>query len=519
MTNLSEIIANLSPAKRELLALRLKKKQGADQAHAQEIPRRTNAVSNPPLSFAQQRLWFLDQLDPDTSAYNIPAALHLSGRLDLAALERSINEVIRRHEILRTSFKLGDGGPVQVIAPELAYKIETIDLSADTEREMKAEVLAQQEAQRSFNLEQGPAWRASLLRLGAEEHVLLFTMHHIICDGWSTEVLVREVTMLYEAFTLGQPSPLPELPIQYADYAVWQREWLTSDIVESQLQYWKQQLSDNLYPLELPADRPRPLVRSFRGATQSWAFSAALSEALKGLGRQEGATLFMVVLAALKALFHYYSRQDRITIGAPVAHRQHAETQSLIGLFLNTLVLSTDMSGDPSFRELLKRVREACLGAHAHQDVPLEKLVEALQPERSSNGQPLFQATYTLQSVGETDSKLSGLVVRPLNLVTETAQFDLVVNGMESKYGLAGVFEYSTDLFDSATVTRMAEHFGEILNRVVAQPEIRLSQIEESLAERERQQQVVKEQEYKQACLQKLMNVKRKSVRSDSLSS
>src|SRR6266404_1019565 len=329
---------------------------------------------------------------------------------------------------------------------------------------MKAEVLAQQAAQRSFNLERGPAWRASLLRLGAEEHVLLFTLHHIICDGWSTEVLVREVTMLYEAFTRGQPSPLPELPIQYADYAVWQREWLTSDIVESQLQYWKQQLGGKLCPLELPTDRPRPLVQSFRGATQSWALSAELSEALKGLGRQEGATLFMVVLAALKALFHYYSRQHRITIGAPVAHRHRVETHNLIGLFLNTLVLCTDMSGDPSFRELLKRVREVSLGAHAHQDVPLEKLVEALQPERNSIGQPLFQATYTLQSAGEADSKLSGLVVRPLKLTNETAQFDLVVNGVESKYGLAGAFEYSTDLFDAATVARMSEHFGEILN-------------------------------------------------------
>jgi hypothetical protein len=519
MNDLSAIIGNLSPAKRELLALRLKKKKAAEQMRAQAIPRRGETGSHPPLSFAQQRLWFLDQLDPDTSVYNIPAALRLSGPLDLAALKRSLNEVIRRHEVLRTSFKLMDAGVVQVIAPPLAYGIETINLSADADREKNAEVLAQQEAQRPFNLEHGPAWRASLLRLDVEEHILLFTMHHIIYDGWSAQVLVGEVTTLYEAFTRGETSPLPELPIQYADYAVWQRKWLTNDVVESQLEYWKQHLSDKVCPLGLPADRPRPLVRSFRGASQSWTFSAKLSEALKELGRQEGATLFMVVLAALKALFHYYSRQDRITIGAPVAHRHRAETQSLIGLFLNTLVLCTDMSGDPGFRELLKRVREVSLGAHAHQDVPLEKLVEALQPERSLSGQPLFQVTYTLQTAGKGVMRLSGLVVRPVKLANETAQFDLVVNGVDSEYGLAGVFEYSTDLFDGATIALMAQHFGEILNLVVAQPEMRLSQIEESLAEAERQQEHLREQEYKQACLQKFMSVKRKGVRAESLSS
>lgn len=493
MHNLASVINSLSPAKRELLARRLNK----TAARLEGIPRRPETGSHPPVSFAQERLWFVQQIDPDTAAYNIPAALQLSGRLDVAALERSIQEVVRRHEILRTSFKLINSAVAQVIAPTLCFKLETIDLSTDAEREKKVQALVREQARQPFKLDEGPAWRASLLRLAEQEHVLLFAMHHIICDGWSSDVLVREVTMLYQAYTHGQSSPLPELPIQYADYVVWQREWLSGEVVAAQVDYWKRQLQGKVEPLELPVDRPRSSSQSFRGASQSWEFSAELSRALKALGRREGATLFMVVLAALKALLHYYSGQQQITIGAPVAHRDRAEAQALIGLFLNTLVLSTDMSGDPSFRELLQRVREVSLGAHAHQDVPLETLMETLQLDRNGNGQPLFQATYTLQSVASDHVELSGLIARPLKVENETAQFDLVVNGTDSKSGLAGVFEYSTDLFDAATVARMADNFGRILNAIVAQPEIRLSQLKQQLADLERQ-------EYEEACRQKL---------------
>jgi condensation domain-containing protein len=492
MDNLPQIIGSLSPAKRELLALRLKKKA----VRPAGISRRSKTNSRLPLSFAQERLWFVQQVDSDTSTYNIPAALQLSGPLDHAALEHGLNEVIRRHEILRTSFKLENSAVIQVIAPELPFELETIDLSADPDREEKALALAREQAHQSFKLDQGPAWRASLLRLGPEEHVLLFTMHHIICDGWSSDVLFREVTTLYDAYTRGKLSPLAELPVQYADYAVWQREWLTDDVVTSQLEYWKKQLQDKVEPLALPADRPRPPQQSFRGASQSWDVSGELSEALKALGRREGVTLFMVAVAAFKALLHCYSGQRWITIGAPVAHRNQAETQGLIGLFLNTLVLCTDMSGDPSFRELLQRVREVSLCAHAHQDLPLEKLVEVLQPERSGHGQPLFQATFTLQSARDEDVKLSGLVARPLKVENETAQFDLVVNGIDSKSGLAGVFEYSTDLFDPATIARLAENFGRILGAIVMQPEIRLSQMKQHLAD-------LQQQEYRDACRQK----------------
>lgn len=495
MDNLAAVINNLSPAKRELLALRLKK----TAARLDGIPRRPETASHPPVSFAQERLWFVQQIDPDTAAYNIPAALQLSGPLDVAALERSLQEVIRRHEILRTSFRLINSAVVQVIAPSLSFALETINLSADADREKSVQALVREKAQQPFKLDEGPAWRAGLLRLGEQEHVLLFTMHHIICDGWSSDVLVREVTMLYDAYTHGRVSPLPELPIQYADYVVWQREWLSGEVVAAQLDYWKKQLQGKVEPVELPTDRPRSSSRSFRGASQSWAFSAELSQALKTLGRSEGATLFMVVLAALKALLHYYSGQQRITIGAPVAHRDRAETQPLIGLFLNTLVLSTDMSGNPTFRELLQRVREVSLGAHAHQDVPLEKLMEVLQPDRNGNGQPLFQATYTLQSVASDDVELSGLTARPLKVDNETAQFDLVVNGIDSKSGLVGVFEYSIDLFEAATVARMAENFGRILNAIVAQPEIRLTELKQKLADLERR-------EYEEACRQKLAN-------------
>lgn len=498
MDNLTAAINNLSPAKRELLALRLTV-LNTPPARLEPIPRRPDTGSHPPVSFAQERLWFVQQIDPDTVAYNIPAAIQLSGPLDVTALERSLQEVVRRHEILRTSFKLINSAVVQVIAPSFSFALETVDLSDGIGREERVQALVREQAAQPFQLDEGPAWRASLLHLGEEEHVLLFTMHHIICDGWSSDVLVREVTTLYDAYTHGRVSPLPELQIQYADYVVWQREWLSGEVVATQLDYWKKQLQGKVEPLELPTDRPRSSSQSFRGASQSWEFSAALSQELKALGRREGATLFMVVLAALKALLHYYSSQKQITIGAPVAHRDRAETQGLIGLFLNTLVLSTDMSGDPAFRELLQRVREVSLGAHAHQDVPLEKLMEVLQPDRKGNGQPLFQATYTLQSVALDQVKLSGLTARPLKVENETAQFDLVVNGIDSKSGLVGVFEYSTDLFDPATVGRMAENFGRILHAIVAQPEIRLSELRQQLAALERQ-------EYEEACRQKLAN-------------
>ncbi|HEU4712840.1 MAG TPA: condensation domain-containing protein [Pyrinomonadaceae bacterium] len=490
MDNLT--IDKLSPAKRELLALRLNKNRAF-------ISRRSPSDVHPPLSFAQERLWFIQQIDPDSSAYNIPAALQLSGPLDVPALERSLREVIRRHEILRTSFKLVNSSVVQVIAPDFPFTLEIIDLTAAEDRETKARSLVRESAQRPFKLDDGPAWRASLLRLDAEEHVLLFTMHHIICDGWSNDVLVREVTTLYDAYVHGRISPLPELPIQYADYVVWQLASLNSEVIASQLEYWKQQLQGKVEPLELPTDRPRSSKQTFRGASQSWAFPVELSQALKALGRTQNATLFMVVLAAFKALLHYYSGQQQITIGAPMAHRTRAETQPLIGLFLNTLVLSTDMSGDPSFVELLQRVRDVSLGAHAHQDVPLERLMETLQPDRTTDGQPLFQATYTLQSVASDELGLSGLVARPMKVEHETAQFDLVVNGIDSKHGLTGVFEYSTDLFDAPTIARMTENFGRVLNAVIAQPDIRLSQLKQQLAEVERQ-------DYEDACRQKLAN-------------
>ncbi len=493
MDNLAAVINNLSPAKRELLARRLNK----TTARLEGIPQRPETGSPPPVSFAQERLWFVQQIDPDTAAYNIPAALQLSGRLDVAALERSLREVVRRHEVLRTSFRLINSTVVQVIAAELSFSLETIDLGGDSDREARVQTLIREKAQQPFKLDEGPAWRASLLRLDDDEHVLLFTMHHIVCDGWSTDVLVRELTRLYQAYTQGRISPLPELPIQYADYVVWQREWLSGDVVAAQVDYWKKQLQGKVEQLELPVDRQRTSLQSFRGASQSWEFPAELSHQLKALGRREGATLFMVVLAALKALLHYYSGQQRITIGAPVAHRDRAEMQPLIGLFLNTLVLCTDMSGDPTFRELLQRVREVSLGAHAHQDVPLEKLMEALQPDR--NGQPLFQATYTLQNASPDEVEPSELIARPMKVENETAQFDLVVNGIDSRSGLAGVFEYSTDLFEAATVARMADNFGRILRAVVARPTNRLSELKQQLAELERQ-------EYEDACRQKLAN-------------
>ncbi|RMF36691.1 MAG: non-ribosomal peptide synthetase, partial [Chloroflexi bacterium] len=397
MKEIARQIANLPPEKRALLELLLKE-EGVDLSRSLILPRKRegNAL---PLSFAQQRLWFLDQLAPNTPLYNIPDAIRLRGPLDVAVLERSLNEIVRRHESLRTTFRATDGKPVQVIAPTLKLPLPLVDLSGLPKAAREAEVqrLATEEAQRPFDLSRGPLLRVTLLRLGDEEHVALLTMHHIISDGWSMRVLVQELAALYDAFSHGRPSPLPDLPIQYADFALWQREWLQGEVLEEQLAYWKQQLSGSPPVLELPTDRPRPPVQSFRGAHRPFMLPRPLSQAIKALCRREGVTPFMLLLAAFQTLLHRYTGQDDISVGTPIANRNRAEIEGLIGYFANTLVLRTDLSGDPPFRELLKRVREVALGAYAHQDLPFEMLVDALQPERDLSHTPLFQVMFVLQ--------------------------------------------------------------------------------------------------------------------------
>ncbi|HWW76138.1 MAG TPA: amino acid adenylation domain-containing protein, partial [Pyrinomonadaceae bacterium] len=354
----------------------------------------------PPLSFAQQRLWFIAQLEPDSPLYNNSHALRFVGELNVAALERTLAEVVRRHEVIRTSYAAVEGSPVQVIHPAGPLTLPLIDLSALAEAEQQALIteLIFEEWQRPFDLVGGPILRLKLVKLGETEHVVVFVMHHIASDGWSVGVLIREVAALYEAFVAGRPSPLPELPIQYADFAAWQREWLSGDVLEAQIDYWRRSLSGAPAVLELPLDRPRPSVQTHNAAYQSLALTEELVGALKELSRKNGVTLFMTLLAAFKVLLSRYSGQEDVVVGTPIANRTHGELEPLIGFFVNMLALRTDLSGDPTVRELLGRVRETALDAYAHQDVPFEKLVDALQPERHLNRSPIFQTKLVFQN-------------------------------------------------------------------------------------------------------------------------
>jgi len=430
-------------------------------------------------SFSQQRLWFLNQLEPDSSIYNVPVAFRLTGPLNVAALEQSLNEISRRHEALRTTFSVVDGQPAQVIAPKLNLTLPVLDLRELTEIERDAEVqrLVVEEAQAPFDLAQGPLLRASLLRLGQEEHVLMLTMHHVVSDGWSLNVLFRETTTLYQAFSTGEPSPVPELPIQYADFALWQRQWLQGEELESQLAYWKEQL-DGIPPvLELPTDRPRPAVETFRGAKQSLFLPKSLTQSLKSLSQEEGVTLFMTLLAAFQTLLHRYTGLDDIVVGSPIAGRKQVETEELIGFFVNTLVLRTNLSGEPTFRELLRRVREVALKAYDHQDLPFEKLVEELHPERNLSHSPLFQVMFVLQNTPKQVLELPGLSLSSLEVESGTAKFDLTLSMTETELGMQGSLEYKTDLFDTSTIQRMLGHFQILLESIAANPDRSISDL------------------------------------------
>ena len=429
-----------------------------------------------PLSFGQQRVWFLDQLEPGNPFYNMPVALRLSGRLDVKALERSINLTAERHETLRTTFHLLDGQPVQSIHKELALTLPLANLSLVPEdaRENMAATLARDEAQRPFDLTTGPMLRALLLRLREDEHALLLTMHHIISDGWSMRVLVKELTMSYEAALGESAAVLPELPLQYADFAVWQREQLRGEALAGHLAYWRKQLGGELPLLSLPTDHPRPVIQSSSGSRYTIALGKELTEELKALSRREGVTLFMTLLAGFKVLLSRYSHQQDIIVGTPVANRHHPDMEALIGMFSNTLVLRADLSGDPTFTELLQRIKEVCLGAYAHQELPFEKLVEELQPERDLSRNSLFQVMFNLLNIQNASSvkplELNGLNVTPLQFDSGISRFDLTLLLIETDQGLRGELEYNTDLFEADSIARMAEHLLQVLDEVIAHP-------------------------------------------------
>lgn len=477
MSNLSERIAGLSPAKLEQLQKRLSQRT-AEGVAQRGIATRVRDANNVPLSFAQQRLWFLEQLDPGTPAYNITMGVRLSGTLDVEALQQSLQEIVRRHEVLRATFNVVDGHPVQVVAPSVTLALPIVDLQTvpDDERMDHAQRLAMEEARRPLNLQTGPLLRVTLLRLGAEEHILLLVIHHIVSDGWSMGVFIREVAALYPAFSSGQPSPLPELKLQYADYAEWQREYLQGKVEETQLEYWKEKLQD-LPVISLPTDRLYPEVQTFQGATENFLLSTSLTEALKELSRQEGVTLFMTLLSAFTTVLNHYTRQEEIVVGTDIANRTHKDTEALVGFFVNQLVLRTDLSGNPRFTELLQRVREVTLDAYANQDLPFEQLVEALQPKRNLSRPPLYQVVFALENIPVRELTLPGLTLSPLEMHSGTAKFELILSMFESPQGLGGAFEYNTNLFDASTIKRLVGHFETLLEAVVADPKRRVFEL------------------------------------------
>ncbi|HWS86533.1 MAG TPA: condensation domain-containing protein, partial [Pyrinomonadaceae bacterium] len=432
-----------------------------------------------PLSFAQQRLWFIDQLQPGSPVYNMPVAVRLTGRLDVGAMGKTLTEIVRRHESLRTTFAAVDGEPVQVINPARPIELPLIDLSglSHERREAEANRLAVEEARRPFDLKRSPLLRASLIKGQEEDHVVLLTLHHISSDAWSMGVMVKELVALYGAFREGRSSPLLELAVQYADFAHWQRGWLSGEVLDTQLSYWREQLADAPVVLELPTDRPRPSMQTHNGAQLPVALPENLVESVKALGRREGVTVFMTLLAAWQALLARYSGQDDVVVGTPIANRNRAETEPLIGFFVNTLALRSKVSGGMSFRELLSQVREVCLGAYAHQDLPFEKLVEELRPERSLSHSPIFQVMFALQTAAAGAGRpleLPGLEVKSLKGENNTAMFDLTLNLSEAGGKISGALNYNVDLFDEDTVRRMAGHYERLLSAALAEPDAAL---------------------------------------------
>lgn len=448
----------------------------ANAPRQQILPRQ---IKGPvPLSFAQQRLWFLNRLGTDDGVYNVVKAFRLTGHLDPAILERCLNELVNRHEILRTTFTTVDEQPVQVIKPALVIPLTIIDLThiSDTEREIQVEQVMARESQKVFDLTQLPLFQVTLLQLTEQEQIVLFVMHHIITDGWSMGVLVKELSTLYEAFSSGQTSLLPQLPIQYADYALWQKEWLQGEVLEKQLAYWKKSLSGAPPLINLPTDYPRPAVQTFQGGHHLIELSKPLTEALNGLTRQESATLFMTLLAAFNILLGRYSGQDDVVVGTPIANRNRFELEGLIGFFVNTLALRTDLSDNPTFKEFLNRVRQIALEAYSHQDIPFEKLVEELRPERNLSHTPLFQVFFNMQNLGNSKLEPSGVEATPLLLFGEPqARFDLTVYVKELNERIALRFVYNTDLFSNKRIAELSEQYKYLLEQIVEKPDQEIS--------------------------------------------
>jgi len=480
-------LAHLSAKQRAILELRLKRK-GVDTT-PMRIPYLGRDSDTFPVSFAQQRLWFIDQLEPGSAFYNAPAAVRLKGPLNVAALQRTLNEIARRHETLHTRFSTIDGQPVQVIDPSIGLPLRVLDLQQLTGHELLREInkVAREEAATPLDLTTGPLMRACLLCLGDQDYLLHLTMHHIISDGWSLRVFFNEMSVLYHAYIAGLPSPLPELPVQYVDYAVWQREFLRGEVLEQQLSYWREHLAGASPVLELTTDYPRPVVQSFRGASQPMMLSQRLKEQLQQLSRREGVTLFMSLLAAFDVLLWRYTGQSDLNVGTPIAGRNQSETEALIGFFANTLVLRVRIDGSESFLDLLNQVREVTLGAFAHQDLPFERLVEEMQPERDMSHHLLFQVMFVIHSQGRETLTSPDVELSMYPVESGLAKFDLTFLMTETEDGLQGSLEYNTDLFDPAVVQRMAQHLETLVESAVAEPHRPLAELSLSTADERRQ--------------------------------
>lgn len=471
MSNLSSQSEDVAAVEKPVAVLPLANQDQPESAY-RPIKRLERTGDTAALSFAQQRLWFFDQLEPGNTSYSMFEGWRLQGKLDQDILKMSLEEIVRRHDVLRTTFHEIDGEPVQVILPASKVALPCTDLRAfaPEQREVEARRLATVEVERPFNLATGPMLRVSLLRMDEEEFILLLNMHHIASDGWSLEVFQRELSTLYSAFLRHQPSPLAELPVQYADYAAWQHEMLESEATQEMVDYWSQQLAD-LQPLELPTDRVRPPEQSYRGAIEALELSRELTQALKALGRREKASTFMLLLAAFQVLLARYSGHNDIAVGTPIANRTQVELEDLIGYFVNPLVIRTSLKGNPTFRELLKRVRNVCLDAYAHQNLPFEKVLEALQPERDLSRSPLYQVVFTLRNMQPESEMLQDITFKPFFADYNVTKFDLTLVVEDRDEGFKCVVDYSIDLFDAATIRQMLRHFQNLLESIVAEPQ------------------------------------------------
>jgi hypothetical protein len=514
------------PADRRELYARLLRQRGLSAPGSSAIQPRPRPAALP-LSHNQEGLWFVDQLHPNQANYSIPASVWLRGRLDAGALRRSLSEIVRRHEALRTVFPVDpDGQPRQVVRPPEPLPLPLTDLSdrPQAEREQEALRLATEEAQRPFDLERGPLVRGSLIRCAEEEHVLLFNVHHIVCDGWSMGVFTRELDALYGAFLEDRPSPLPELPLQCADLALWEREWLAAGELQRRLEYWRSRLA-NRPALQLPSDRPRGGVQSMRGLHHPLRLSAALSDELRRLARREGVTLYTLLHAAFAVLVAHDSGQQEVVLGAGIANRYRKEMEPLIGYFVTLLPVRSDLGGDPSLRELLARVSEAVLGAASHA-LPLPLVVRDVAPDRDLARNPLFQVEltlltpdhnpavygYGLAELQETRELPGGLSMTPLTLEGGVARFDMSVFLWDLPSGLTGTIEYCRDLFDAATIAALAERYEGVLHDVLRQPEARIGALRELLRRRDARRQASQATAQAQTARRLLAGARRRAV-------